>query len=195
MEDAVFYRGVAANRGTAGTIQRMQQRPLGGGHGTGFGILDGGEKLMKFGAFGANRNAYDALARGGEHDLGRKDDTGAAGQAQALQAGQCEQTGIDFAASHAVEAGLDVTTKQGDPQIGADGEELRLAADRAGADQGGGRERVERIGLIADFGVGGKDQHIASVFAFQGAGEHDTWGQRRLEVLQAVDGEIDPAVE
>jgi hypothetical protein len=42
--------------------------------------------------------------------------------------------------------------------------------------------------------AGAKDQHVAAVLPRQRAGQHDALRQRRLQVLQAVDGEIHPPI-
>ena len=75
-------------------------------------------------------------------------------------------------------------------------QQLRLPADRGGADQRAQRQAGERVGGI-DRCIGraqAEDQRVARVLARQRAGQHDAGRQRGLQVLQAVHREVDAAV-
>jgi len=72
-------------------------------------------------------------------------------------------------------------------------QELGLAADRGGADEGAVGKGV--VGVFGGIDGVTEDDCVASVFAFEGAGEDDAGGEVGFEILEAVDGEIDTAVD
>ena len=67
-------------------------------------------------------------------------------------------------------------------------EELGLAADRGGADEGALREGA--VGVVRGLDGAAEDKGVAGVFALEGAGQHDAVGEFGFEILEAVDSEV-----
>jgi hypothetical protein len=74
-------------------------------------------------------------------------------------------------------------------------QDLRLAADRGGAEHGAGRQAGIRVRRIDRLARRPEDQRVPRILPRQGAGKHDAGRQLRLQVLQAVDGEVDSAID
>ncbi len=70
-------------------------------------------------------------------------------------------------------------------EVGAQGGQLGLAADRPGPDAAAGRDVVEP----------GADEGVAGVGPLGDGGQHQAGGRLRREVLGRVDGEVGPPVE
>ena len=73
-------------------------------------------------------------------------------------------------------------------------QQLRLTTDGGRADHSTLRQAGERVVHIRLAGTRAEDDGVAMVFAAQGAGQHDAGWQLGFQVLQAVDGEIHPAI-
>ena len=85
--------------------------------------------------------------------------------------------------------------QEGELQVGAEVQHLRLAADGSAADHSAALEGGVGIGGVDRAGIWAEDEGIAAVFAAQGAGEHNTGGKFGFEIFKAVDCEIDAEVE
>ena len=85
------------------------------------------------------------------------------------------------------EPGVDVAAELDDLEVGAEREELGAAADARGPD----------AGALGDLGdrVAGADPDVGGVLARRDADEAEALGQLAGQVLGAVDGEVDLAVE
>ena len=147
----------------------------------------------------ADGDADDALAGGGDHGFGVDDGHGDVSEAEAADACKGEEACGAVAAGDFFDAGLDVAAQEDDAEVWPGVEKLGLAAEGVGADGGAGGEDGPWL-LAGVFGggrgaVGAEDEGVAGVFAFEGAGEDDAGGEFGFEVLEAVDGEVDAAVE
>jgi hypothetical protein len=85
------------------------------------------------------------------------------------------------------EHGVDVAPQLDDVEIGADGEKLRAAADARGSDP-------RSLGNLGDR-LARPDPDVGRVRTRRDAGEREAVGQFARQVLGAVDGEVDVAVE
>ena len=186
--------GIATDRGRARAVQRRQQGPLRIGHRLRYRILDRREKLAQLRRVGTNRDAHDALAGRRYHHVGIDHDRGLVLQAQAAHARQCQQARGEIAPLHLVEPAMDVAPDGPDLQVGPGMQELSLAADGAGADHGAVGKAGVGVRRIHDVVVLAEDQRVTGIFAGERAGEDDPRGQERLEVLEGMDGEVDPAI-
>ena len=81
---------VTADRRPAGTVERRQQRPLGGGDGFRLRVFNAGVLRQLFGILGANGNAYNALASGRHHQIGAERQAGPVLQPQPPQPGKSQ---------------------------------------------------------------------------------------------------------
>ena len=188
--------GVAADGGAAVAVEPGQEGALGGGDGAGLGVFDAGEQAVQGGVGGADGDADDSLSGGGHHGVGVERQHRCVVEMEAFDTRQSQQAGRAVAAADLFDAGLDVAADEGDTQVGAGVEQLRLAAEGVGADGGAVGQRGERgrrgSGVVQ---AGPRMRAVAGVLAAEGAGEDDAGGELGLEVLEAVDGEVDAAVE
>ena len=92
---------------------------------------------------------------------------------------------VELAFVELAETGVEVAADGFDGEIGAELAELCGAAKGAGADAGAGLEIGETLA----------DQGVTRVFARGNGGQDETVGEFRREILEAVDGEVGPAVE
>ena len=89
---------------------------------------------------------------------------------------------------------LNVAANGAHHDIGPGVQQLRLAADGGGPHDRLWRQRGERRVRVGPLQSSAEDQHIPRVLALEGAGEHDARRQFRLQILEAVDGEIDASI-
>ena len=115
-------------------------------------------------------------------------------QAQPLQPGQASRLAAHSPAASLRSRVLHVAADHGDPQVGPGVQHLRLAPDRGGADDGAGRQAAKDRPDPARRSPA-EDEHVPRILPRQRAGEHDSGRQLGFQVLQAMHGEVDAAVQ
>ena len=109
-------------------------------------------------------------------------------QAQPVQARPGEDHGVELALEGLVEPGLDVAPDGHHVEVGPQVEELGAAAERAGAHPGPLGERAQGPMDRGDQGVG-------HVLARGHGGQGQALGAQGRQVLEAVHGQVDRAVQ
>jgi hypothetical protein len=123
------------------------------------------DAVVAFGDFDRHR----ALPGGRQADVRLQHRADALRQAEALEAGGGQDDGRVVAAIELAQAGIEVAAQRLDDQVRVARRDQRLAAQAAGADDGAGRQRVERGVIVGDEGV-------ARVFALQHGGQANPSG-------------------
>ena len=98
--------------------------------------------------------------------------------AEALQSGRGEDDGVVFSLLEFAQAGVDVAAQRMNVEVGADGFELRLAAQAGGADARALRQFL-KARIVA------RAEGVARVLAFGDGGDFESWGQFGGQVFQA----------
>ncbi len=185
---------IAADGRPAGAIERGKQAALGEGNRPGLRVFDGREEFAQFDVIRPHGHADNALPGRRHHDLGLDDRGGLLGQAEPAQAGQGQQAAVEFAGFHAAQPGLDIAADDAHRQVRAEMEKLRLPADGGGADHRALGQRGKGGCGVRLRHIRAQDQDVARVFPLQRAGEDDAGRKLGLQILQAMDREIDPPI-
>jgi len=90
--------------------------------------------LARFGVAQADFDAQRSLPSGGAHDFGGDDLPDELSFAEAVQSGCSEDDRVVLVLFEFAQAGVDVAAQRMNVEVGADGFELRLAAQAGGAD-------------------------------------------------------------
>ena len=111
----------------------------------------------------------------------------AASMPRRLQAGQRQQRGVDLAGRELAQPGVDVAAEVDHPQVGAPRQQLRLAAQRGGADHGASRQLGDgrAAGRAISTSRGSSRASTAPM--------HQAVGQPGRQVLDRMHREVDPA--
>jgi hypothetical protein len=134
-------------------------------------------------------NGEGALAGGGKDVVEWDGMEEVLGEAEAGEAGGCEERGVHEAIGHDfADAGVDVASEEDDLEVGAESEELGAAAWAGGSDDGGVGQVLNAVGF-------GGDEDIVDGSAAGGGDEGEAWGVLGGEVFEAVDGDVGPAIE
>ena len=175
--------GERGHRHVATAVQGQVEGALGFDHGPGRGVLEHGDPCR-----GA-RIAQSGLHR--HHRLGRRRqpvrrrqaraDTRL--QAQPLQAGTGQDDGVVLSGIQFGQAGVDVAAQVAQLQVRAACAQLRLAAQRGGADHRAGRQRIDAVKIVADEGVG-------RIGALQHRRQAEARLQLHRHVLERVHGAV-----
>ena len=104
--------------------------------------------------------------------------------AQALQSGRGEDDGVVFSLLEFAQAGVDVAAQRMNVEIGADGLELRLAAQAGGAD-------ARALGQFLKARIVARAEGVARVLPFGDGGDFESRGKFGGQVFQRMHGEID----
>ena len=110
-------------------------------------------------------------------------------ESKPLETGFGQNERIALAVGQLSQPGLDVATDWRHLQVGPDVKDLSLAAKAARADLRAGWERLKQRFRIA------ADECIAGRFARRHGGERQARDFVRRQILQAVNGDVDPPVE
>src|SRR5579863_3985358 len=142
--------------------------------------------LARGGVALADFDSQRTLAGGGAHDFGGDDLFDQFGSTQALQAGGGQDDGVVFALLEFAQAGVDVAAQGMNVEIGADGLELRLAAQAGGAD-------ARALGQVFDIREMPRAESVAGIFSLGDGGNFKSWGKFGGQIFQRMHGEIDLA--
>jgi hypothetical protein len=137
---------------------------------------------------GTTLEAESPLADGGEepgcvNNLGDR-----VGQAETLEASLCQDQSVQVLLGQFPQTGFNVATDWNQVQVGAAMADLGLAARAAGGDRTVQRNTLERGVTMRNEGVGDRS-------ALGDGGQDEALDGPSRQILQAVDGKIDPAVE
>ena len=148
-------------------------------------MVDGGEALAQRVIPGAALDADRALPRRRQHFL-RRDGSGLLRHAEPRESGHRQEGGVELPGPHALQPRFDIAADERRCEVGPPGQHLRLAAQRGRADTRARRQAGECARPAR--------QAVAGVFARQHRGQHEAFGQHRLQVLHGVDRGVDPPV-
>ena len=190
-------------REAAIAVQKAEEFALGTDAGVGGMIVDARDEIACGIVVAADFDADGSLANGGEDGqrrsvesrFGVKEAAGD-GVTETVETGPGEDDGVEWNGRKFLEAGWDVATEVYDFQAGAYPMELPAAADAAGADPGAGWQGGER----ADLGNGvsrvdGHYQEVGRVGTWEDGGYLESGRGNAGEVLEAVYGGVDGAIE
>ncbi len=141
-------------------------------------------ELARFRVAFSDFDAERSLSGGGAHDFGGDDLLDQFRFAEALQAGRGENDGVVFSLLELAQAGVDVAAQGMNVEIGADGFELRLAAQAGGTD-------ARALRQVFNLRVVARAEGVARVLALGDRGDFESSGKFGGEIFQRVDGEID----
>ena len=129
-----------------------------------------------------------ALSDGGQADFARQDLGDAVMEAQALESGDGEDDRVEVFLFELLEPRVHVAAQADDLKVGPLGEELCAAAKARRAD-------LRALGKVRERLIARTHDGVAGVEALGHGGEHESFGQFRRHVLEAVHGEVDFARE
>src|SRR5207245_630936 len=110
-------------------------------------MIEGAEELLSGKVVAAALDGERALAGVGEEIIkGNGEHEGGVKEIGAFEAGEGEDDGVELAGFQFADAGVDVAADVFDFQIGAEGQELKAAAEGAGANSCIGREISDGFG-------------------------------------------------
>jgi hypothetical protein len=176
-----------ATGGAAAGVQAGQQRPLGGHGGLGGGVGQGPAQDAQALIVAAGLQGQRALTDGGEHDLRGEALGDPVCEAEAIQAGAGEHGGVDHPLGHLAQARVHVPAQHLQHQIRSGPPELADPAQAGRAHPCARRQSVQA-------GAGPAHQGVAGVGARRDGHQHQPIGQRRRHVLEAVHGQVHPAL-
>ena len=124
------------------------------------------------------------MAGGGAHDVRGNNLFDELRLAEAIQSGRGEDDGVVFSLLEFAQAGVDVAAQRMNVEVGADGFELRLAAQAGGAD-------ARALGQFLKARIVTRAEGVARVLPFSDGGDFESWRKFGGQIFQRVDGEID----
>ena len=162
--------GMGPEGGLAVASQRLEHPPLGSHAGGRRGVVQAQQQGPGLGVVRAAFDAQRTLSYRGQRDLRGEDLGGPTLEAEAHQAGACQDDGVALAGVDLAQPGVDVAPQRDDLEVGPPGLEGNLAAQAGGTHPRPFRQGVERP-------VPGGDQDVARVLATGDAGDEQPLGQ------------------
>ena len=135
-----------AERNLAAALQFVEQSALGSDASARFGIVERGDKLRGLGVARARFDSERALADGRKHDVRVHNLRDSCRSAEAIDAGDGQHDGVEFAGVEFFQARVHVAAQIQRIEIGTSVAELRLAAQAAGADARARRKTFQSCG-------------------------------------------------
>jgi hypothetical protein len=176
-----------ADRRPARSVERGQERPLGGKRGPGFAIADRGKHGTGSRVAGPGGDGDGALPGRRRPRVGIDQAGDPARQAEPRQTCGAEQDRIGTAVVQPGDAGADVAAQAHHLQIGTGAQGERRSPERRGADRGPGCKVAEPLRR-------GCDEGVARVAALQAGGDDRTFGEPCLHVLGRMHRRVDAPV-
>ena len=172
----------------AGAVQRGEERALALDADARLLVVQLGEEAQLLLVAGAARDADGTLRHRGEHHVHVQHLCGVLRHLHAVQARDRQQRAVHDALLELADARLHVAAEVHALQLGELAQELRLAAERRGADE-------RAVGELGQVVVLDGDERVAHVLAGEHAGQDGALGQVRGHVLHGVHRDVDATVE
>src|ERR1039458_1211859 len=159
-----------SNGDLAASAEAVEQRSLASSGGAGGSIVQKCQVLAGSRVAFADFDAERALSSGGAHDLGGNDLLDQLRFAQALQPGRSQDDGIVFALFEFAQPRIDVAPQGMNVAIGADGLQLRLAAQA-------GRSHARALWQVFNTCEAARTESIARILPFRDGGDFESRGK------------------